>query len=1013
MHQVRAELDAAVTKLPNYIVEWSDESCNWTERSEGPTDIQPQAVRIAAEPVGFEFVAPAIRLDRLRVQLATYARQNSVEVLCTLWDRSGALLATATTPADAIRDNKFANVMDFEEIEFVIGAQYRVELSSPRATDGDSFAVWVKPVRAGCFQVPRQLAAFRNKRSFIWRAGEGRAWTGLAAAPDAALAILGPTDRRPDIARSAARTVAAAFPETRFEIVEANAPAGLWPILMDRDAVVFANAHDADLTSAVGFDALCFELYRRGVCTIYIDDSSLPGNSGADLITPVGSLRGRLDQRMQTQRRCRFILDAEALLLIDSDTPAGPQSVAHGMAAGDAGSLGAAIAAIRHERMPRVSLVSVLYRKADIIGDFIECVLAQDYPGQIDLILVDDRSPEREAEIALLAQERLTARGIENRSIRVIYNAENLGNCASRLSGLDAAAGEINIVMDCDCLIGRGFVSAHVFEHARADVDVVIGPLNIESGDRDPLALLAELERDPDRIAAESNPQDPVQPDGFLNCITRNFSVKRRRVEAEALFDLDFSYSLKPGSGFGWEDVEMGYRLYAKGAVIRFTEGAFSIHATHPSSVADALKVRGSMRNYERLFAKHPEMEQVARRWATDTYDKILHWAGSEGVDGGEDQRSLERRFAAPLDANINLLQAYRPGARRLRVLSYRWHVAHQYELYKLPHDFTLVTDVGDNGMVNGWSHDQRPLRSNVRFARFEEIDPRQFDVAILHFDENVAHPNLCNNVIPASWGDPFFALLDLPGIPKVAICHGTPQFMGQYARNGERIETFATYEHERQALVALLANAGVKVVCNSHQALAEWGFDQGQVIWHGFDPQQFPPGTQRRDILALHPDRHRPHYRGFWEHSQVERRLDPGIRIETAAHAGAAIDPRGTNDFATRNFRSYVDRIRQFTVYLNTTLRSPMPRSRGEAMMTGVIPVCLNNHDVGLFIQNGVNGFYSDDPDELADWINALLRDPQRARQIGAAARATAIDVFNHDRYLGAWQRLLTDAVG
>lgn len=80
---------------------------------------------------------------------------------------------------------------------------------------------------------------------------------------------------------------------------------------------------------------------------------------------------------------------------------------------------------------------------------------------------------------------------------------------------------------------------------------------------------------------------------------------------------------------------------------------------------------------------------------------------------------------------------------------------------------------------------------------------------------------------------------------------------------------------------------------------------------------------------------------------------------------------------------------------------------------MTGVIPVCLNNHDVSLFIENKINGFFADTPEELADYINYLFRNRAEAVQIGAAARRTALDVFNHDRYLTGWTKLLADAVG
>ena len=122
-----------------------------------------------------------------------------------------------------------------------------------------------------------------------------------------------------------------------------------------------------------------------------------------------------------------------------------------------------------------------------------------------------------------------------------------------------------------------------------------------------------------------------------------------------------------------------------------------------------------------------------------------------------------------------------------------------------------------------------------------------------------------------------------------------------------------------------------------------------------------------------------RPHYRGAWEHQRVVELLTPGLGVETAEHPGACIEARDTNPFAVRNFRSYVDRIRQFSVDPNTTLRSPMPRARGEAMMTGVIPVCLRNHDIDRFVENGVDGFYADTPEELAAFLNDLFRDRGR----------------------------------
>jgi glycosyltransferase involved in cell wall biosynthesis len=213
--------------------------------------------------------------------------------------------------------------------------------------------------------------------------------------------------------------------------------------------------------------------------------------------------------------------------------------------------------------------------------------------------------------------------------------------------------------------------------------------------------------------------------------------------------------------------------------------------------------------------------------------------------------------------------------------------------------------------------------------------------------------------------------------------------------------------------LVECLRDAEALVVCNSHQALAEWGFARSRVIWHGFDPQEFPEGRHDLDVLCIAADFHRPHYRGAWEQVQVERLLKPGIRIGGQAHPGAALELRGGNAFAIANFNAYVRHIGRYRAFLNTTLRSPMPRSRGEAMMTGVVPVCLRNHDVDRFIDNGVDGFYADTPEELAQFINTTFADPHRLAAMGKAARRKAMDLFNHDRFLSAWTELIAEALG
>jgi glycosyltransferase involved in cell wall biosynthesis len=80
--------------------------------------------------------------------------------------------------------------------------------------------------------------------------------------------------------------------------------------------------------------------------------------------------------------------------------------------------------------------------------------------------------------------------------------------------------------------------------------------------------------------------------------------------------------------------------------------------------------------------------------------------------------------------------------------------------------------------------------------------------------------------------------------------------------------------------------------------------------------------------------------------------------------------------------------------------------------MVAGLVTVSNNNHDVEMFIKNGYDGFYSSDPEELADYLLFLHRNPAEMQAMARRSRRVALDVFNHDRYLFAWQRKISSLV-
>ena len=78
---------------------------------------------------------------------------------------------------------------------------------------------------------------------------------------------------------------------------------------------------------------------------------------------------------------------------------------------------------------------------------------------------------------------------------------------------------------------------------------------------------------------------------------------------------------------------------------------------------------------------------------------------------------------------------------------------------------------------------------------------------------------------------------------------------------------------------------------------------------------------------------------------------------------------------------------------------------------MCGVVTVSATNHDVDMFIRNGVNGFHAQEAGELREQLLFLMRNRQAAAKIGAEGRRTASEVFHIDRYLADWRSLLSAA--
>ena len=93
-------------------------------------------------------------------------------------------------------------------------------------------------------------------------------------------------------------------------------------------------------------------------------------------------------------------------------------------------------------------------------------------------------------------------------------------------------------------------------------------------------------------------------------------------------------------------------------------------------------------------------------------------------------------------------------------------------------------------------------------------------------------------------------------------------------------------------------------------------------------------------------------------------------------------------------------------SIFLNTSIHSPVPTVLMEAMACGCAIVSTNNCMIPEIVNHGENGLLANTPEELREHCEYLLNDPDEARRLGDNAKATIINEFNLDRFVEGWNK-------
>jgi GT2 family glycosyltransferase len=237
--------------------------------------------------------------------------------------------------------------------------------------------------------------------------------------------------------------------------------------------------------------------------------------------------------------------------------------------------------------MPEISVVIPTYNRLDTLAHVIPTLLAQDLaPSDYELLVCDSNSTDGTAEY-------LAGVHAEHPQVRHLPGSYT-GRAMARNAGIAAAQGKIVLFNDSDILASPDLLSTHLRRHRERDNIAVVG-WEVQVKDLEDYAY----KRDHPDERGHLHPPTRTKL-SWLYFLTGNASVHRDDLLRVGSFDESFT-------GYGHEDLELGYRLQQAGLTIVYEPKAVNYHCQDVPHDDQKEKMKLAGRSTVRFYRKHPD----------------------------------------------------------------------------------------------------------------------------------------------------------------------------------------------------------------------------------------------------------------------------------------------------------------------------------------------------------------------------------------------------------------------
>lgn len=280
--------------------------------------------------------------------------------------------------------------------------------------------------------------------------------------------------------------------------------------------------------------------------------------------------------------------------------------------------------------MPELSVVVPTYNRLETLRDVLPSLLAQDLPADaFEVLVCDSNSSDGTKEF----MSEMISRHPNVRHVAGAYS----GRAAARNAGIAQASGSVVLFNDSDIIASPDLLSRHL-EHHRARRDIAVVGLEVQ------VRSLAEYEDKRDHPEKRGSLHPPNRKKlSWLYFLTGNASVRRDDLLRVGSFDESFT-------GYGHEDLELGYRLQKAGITILYEPRAVNYHWQDVAHEDQVEKMKLAGRSTVRFYRKHPDFAVMANLGMTPI-SLGLHTALTKmpWVLGYFDKRARDSKFARSL----------------------------------------------------------------------------------------------------------------------------------------------------------------------------------------------------------------------------------------------------------------------------------------------------------------------------------------------------------------------------